>query len=169
MRPTPLLALTFASYALAVPTTNENDQQQSTDSPLLSNAKALLEQVNVLTGNLGHGIFDAVGNKLEDIFHPHHHQHDQPDAPNGHDGQKNQDGYERVSLLSFSDHSLRVSTKKSTLCDPDVKQHTGYLDVTDGKHLFFWYFEAREEPEEKPLLLWYVFQLLYSRMYGDIG
>lgn len=25
-----------------------------------------------------------------------------------------------------------------TLCDPDVKQHSGYLDISDGKHLFFW-------------------------------
>jgi cathepsin A (carboxypeptidase C) len=35
-----------------------------------------------------------------------------------------------------------------------VKQKSGYLDVTDGKHLFFWYFEAREAPEEAPLVLW---------------
>jgi carboxypeptidase C (cathepsin A) len=111
---------------------------------LLSNAKALLDQVDALTGNIGHGIIDAVEHKLEDVFNVPQH-HDQ----GGHD-----EHYDRVSLMSFSDHSLRVSKKKSTLCDPDVKQHNGYLDVTDGKHLFFWYFEARHKPEDKPLLLW---------------
>jgi cathepsin A (carboxypeptidase C) len=62
---------------------------------------------------------------------------------------------EKIQLGALKDHSLRISPTKSTLCEPSVKQHSGYLDVTDGKHLFFWYFEARESPADKPLVLWY--------------
>jgi hypothetical protein len=37
---------------------------------------------------------------------------------------------------AFKDYSLRIT--EPTLCDPDVQQYSGYLDITDGKHLFFW-------------------------------
>ena len=57
------------------------------------------------------------------------------------------------------------------LCDRTVKQYSGYLDVTNDKHLFFWYaksllhlllrsklkirfFEARHSPADAPLVLW---------------
>ena len=38
---------------------------------------------------------------------------------------------------SFENYSLRVTEPK--LCDPSVKQLSGYLDVAEDKHLFFWY------------------------------
>lgn len=43
---------------------------------------------------------------------------------------------ELVTNPSFADYQLRVTDPK--LCDTSVKQHSGYLDVSDGKHLFFW-------------------------------
>lgn len=46
--------------------------------------------------------------------------------------------YELVSHPNFSAHKLRVQVAKPTLCDPDVKQLSGYLDVDHDKHLFFW-------------------------------
>jgi cathepsin A (carboxypeptidase C) len=30
----------------------------------------------------------------------------------------------------------------------------GYLDVQDGKHFFFWFFESRNKPATDPLILW---------------
>ncbi|EJD54382.1 serine carboxypeptidase [Auricularia subglabra TFB-10046 SS5] len=50
-------------------------------------------------------------------------------------------------------YQLRVtrSTVSAPICDPDVKQHSGYLDVNDDRHLFF---EARNKPESAPLVLW---------------
>ena len=44
---------------------------------------------------------------------------------------------ELVTHPVFTDYQLRV--RDPELCDPSVKQHSGYLDITDGKHLFFWY------------------------------
>ena len=44
-----------------------------------------------------------------------------------------------VELLthpSFADYQMRLTEPK--LCDPDVKQYSGYLDISDEKHLFFW-------------------------------
>ncbi|KAG5642320.1 hypothetical protein DXG03_002995 [Asterophora parasitica] len=73
-----------------------------------------------------------------------------------HDGKEfiKQNGllYELVSIPSFQDHQLRVTEPK--LCDTTVKQYSGYLDVADDKHLFFWFFESRTSPKDAPLVLW---------------
>ncbi|KAI0688090.1 peptidase S10, serine carboxypeptidase [Cytidiella melzeri] len=53
---------------------------------------------------------------------------------------------------AFEDYQLRV--RDPELCDTSVKQHSGYLDISDGKHLFFWFFESRNSPEKAPLTLW---------------
>ncbi|KAG0698708.1 Alpha/Beta hydrolase protein [Suillus ampliporus] len=60
--------------------------------------------------------------------------------------------YELVQNPHFSDYKLRITEPK--LCDPSVKQYSGYLDITDDKHLFFWFFESRTSPEEAPLVMW---------------
>ncbi|KAH9941247.1 carboxypeptidase C [Epithele typhae] len=60
--------------------------------------------------------------------------------------------YELVSHPAFGEHSLRMT--EPTLCDSSVKQASGYLDIADDKHLFFWFFEARNQPEDAPLVLW---------------
>ena len=43
---------------------------------------------------------------------------------------------ELITSPAFVDYQLRVTDPE--LCDPSVKQHSGYLDISDGKHLFFW-------------------------------
>ncbi|KAH7924777.1 peptidase S10 serine carboxypeptidase [Leucogyrophana mollusca] len=60
--------------------------------------------------------------------------------------------YELVSHPSFGGHHLRVT--EPTLCDSSVQQYSGYLDISEGKHLFFWFFESRSNPSEDPLVLW---------------
>lgn len=40
------------------------------------------------------------------------------------------------------------------LCDPSVKQLSGYLDISETRHLFFWFEESRQNPDEDPLVLW---------------
>src|SRR6266404_1225818 len=44
---------------------------------------------------------------------------------------------ELVKHSAFPNHQLR--TKEPNICDPSVQQYSGYLDVTDGKHLFYWF------------------------------
>ncbi|KAG0253529.1 hypothetical protein BG011_006320 [Mortierella polycephala] len=53
---------------------------------------------------------------------------------------------------SFPGVQLRL--KEPKLCDPDVKQYSGYLDVGSDKHFFFWFFESRSKPKSDPLTLW---------------
>ncbi|GAA5884563.1 hypothetical protein JCM6882_005300 [Rhodosporidiobolus microsporus] len=62
--------------------------------------------------------------------------------------------YELVQHTEFPLHSLRVKEPKAALCDSSSKQYSGYLDIADDAHLFYWFFEARHEPENKPLVLW---------------
>jgi cathepsin A (carboxypeptidase C) len=39
--------------------------------------------------------------------------------------------------------------------DPDVKQYSGYLDdEEEDKHLFYWFFESRNDPKNDPVVLW---------------
>ncbi|KAH9067022.1 serine carboxypeptidase [Lactarius deliciosus] len=60
--------------------------------------------------------------------------------------------FELVKHSAFPDHQLRI--REPDLCDPSVQQYSGYLDVTEGKHLFFWFFESRSNPSKDPLVLW---------------
>ncbi|KAG2138521.1 Alpha/Beta hydrolase protein [Suillus clintonianus] len=60
--------------------------------------------------------------------------------------------YELIQHPHFGDYKLRVTEPK--LCDPSVKQYSGYLDITDDKHLFFWFFESRTSPGDAPLVMW---------------
>ena len=43
---------------------------------------------------------------------------------------------EVVQHQSLADYQLRVT--KPTLCEDPVKQYSGYLDISDTKHLFYW-------------------------------
>ena len=52
----------------------------------------------------------------------------------------------------FPVHSLRV--KEPQLCDSTVQQYSGYLDIDDDKHMFYWFFESRVDPDTAPLVLW---------------
>ncbi|KAG9254879.1 Alpha/Beta hydrolase protein [Emericellopsis atlantica] len=56
----------------------------------------------------------------------------------------------------LSDYGLRVkSVDPSKLKVDDVKQYSGYLDqYEEDKHLFFWFFESRNDPKNDPVILW---------------
>ncbi|KAG8710788.1 hypothetical protein FRC09_020937 [Ceratobasidium sp. 395] len=60
--------------------------------------------------------------------------------------------HELFSHSSFPSHQLRFKSPK--LCDPTVNQHSGYLDISDEKHIFFWFFEARNNPSTAPVVIW---------------
>ncbi|KAK7341303.1 hypothetical protein VNO80_24229 [Phaseolus coccineus] len=73
-----------------------------------------------------------------------------------------------VSKLSVSDHDNYPSRKVLAEQEADrvyglpgqppvkFKQYAGYITVneTHGRALFYWFFEATQKPEEKPVLLW---------------
>ncbi|GAA5836024.1 hypothetical protein JCM9279_002166 [Rhodotorula babjevae] len=62
--------------------------------------------------------------------------------------------FELVQHAEIPTHSLRMREPKA-LCDSSSKQYSGYLDIADDAHLFYWFFESRSKhPEKDPLVLW---------------
>jgi len=45
---------------------------------------------------------------------------------------------------------------KEGVCEttPGVNSYSGYVDLSDDIHMFFWFFEARHDPDNAPLTLW---------------
>lgn len=63
------------------------------------------------------------------------------------------DSFTTLSHPRFPHHAVRI--KKSDFCDPTVSVYTGYLDVDQGaKHLFFYFFESRRNPETDDVMMW---------------
>jgi cathepsin A (carboxypeptidase C) len=56
----------------------------------------------------------------------------------------------------LEDYNLRVkSVDPSKLGVDSVKQYSGYLDdEANDKHLFYWFFESRNDPKNDPVVLW---------------
>ncbi|QDS68547.1 hypothetical protein FKW77_010914 [Venturia effusa] len=38
--------------------------------------------------------------------------------------------------------------------DPNVKSFAGYTDIGPDQHIFWWFFEAKQDPLDKPLTIW---------------
>ncbi|KAF8880906.1 serine carboxypeptidase [Gymnopilus junonius] len=51
----------------------------------------------------------------------------------------------------FPHYSVRV--KKSDFCDGTVNAYTGYIDI-EARHLFFYFFESRNDPAKDDVLFW---------------
>ncbi|KAF6811451.1 serine carboxypeptidase [Colletotrichum sojae] len=57
------------------------------------------------------------------------------------------------SLPEHPHHAIRIKEQSDEICAAGSRQWTGWLD-TGGKHLFFWYVESLNDPENDPLSLW---------------
>jgi carboxypeptidase C (cathepsin A) len=61
-----------------------------------------------------------------------------------------------VEIKGAAEISIRYKQVPSEICalDSNVASYSGYADVAPDQHIFWWFFEAKENPEEKPLTLW---------------
>ena len=60
-----------------------------------------------------------------------------------------------AALLCLAHGAAAFNKPQAGLCDPGVKQYSGYIDLTTGaKHLFYWAFESRNDPATDPVILW---------------
>ncbi|XP_006459735.1 hypothetical protein AGABI2DRAFT_202104 [Agaricus bisporus var. bisporus H97] len=63
------------------------------------------------------------------------------------------DDYTVLRHSRFPNHRIRV--RKTAFCDQTVNVYTGYLDVDAGaKHLFFYFFESRRDPDKDDVMMW---------------
>ncbi|KAI0780339.1 serine carboxypeptidase [Trametes elegans] len=51
----------------------------------------------------------------------------------------------------FPRHSVRI--KQSQFCDESTRSYTGYADI-EARHLFFYFFESRHDPDTDDVILW---------------
>lgn len=49
-----------------------------------------------------------------------------------------------------------VRFREPEICETTegVKSYSGFIDLADDKHLFFWFFESRHKPTSDPITLW---------------
>lgn len=67
---------------------------------------------------------------------------------------------EGISYNVFEHHetgSKMSFVKNSGVCEttPGVNQYSGYLEVGKNMSMWFWFFEARNQPAEAPLVTWF--------------
>ncbi|KAJ5464189.1 hypothetical protein N7475_007324 [Penicillium sp. IBT 31633x] len=53
-------------------------------------------------------------------------------------------------------NNVTIRYKEPDLCETTegVKSYSGYVDLAPDSHTFFWFFEARHDPENAPITLW---------------
>ncbi|KAK0444660.1 serine carboxypeptidase [Desarmillaria tabescens] len=52
----------------------------------------------------------------------------------------------------YPEHSIRI--KKTSFCDQTVQAYTGYIDISQTRHLFFYFFESRNDPVRDDVVFW---------------
>ncbi|KAJ2911929.1 hypothetical protein MD484_g8484, partial [Candolleomyces efflorescens] len=90
---------------------------------------ALADQQTVMRGDYDSGLFTA----LEDL------------------GALSETQYTTLSHPAFPRHSVRI--KKTNLCNESANSYTGYIDI-EARHLFFYFFESRNDPDKDDVILW---------------
>lgn len=53
-------------------------------------------------------------------------------------------------------NNVTIRYKEPNICETTkgVKSYSGYVDLAADSHTFFWFFEARHDPENAPITLW---------------
>lgn len=62
-----------------------------------------------------------------------------------------------TNAIGYAGVPVRYKEVPTGICelDPAVKSYSGYADVSENQHIFFWFFEARDvDPLEAPLTVW---------------
>jgi hypothetical protein len=55
---------------------------------------------------------------------------------------------------AFPSHSVRIKKVDNEWCDSSVSAYSGYIDTTAARHLFFYFFESRNDPDTDDVIFW---------------
>ncbi|KAK3939928.1 putative carboxypeptidase Y precursor [Diplogelasinospora grovesii] len=146
------IADSFADAATSKPVKNFED----TFRDMTAEAKALWDEIKLLVPD---SAFES--STWFSSPKPHKKRHDWDHVVKGADVQKlwvqESDGESHREVGGrLEDFNLRVkSVDPSKLAVDTVKQYSGYLDdEANDKHLFYWFFESRNDPKNDPVVLW---------------
>jgi carboxypeptidase C (cathepsin A) len=59
--------------------------------------------------------------------------------------------------IGYANVTIRYKEVPAGICeqDPNVKSFSGYADVAENQHIFWWFFETRnDDPSNAPLTVW---------------
>lgn len=62
-----------------------------------------------------------------------------------------------TTKAGYAGVNVRYKEVPNGICelDPNVKSYSGYADVSENEHIFWWFFEARQvDPTTAPLTIW---------------
>jgi hypothetical protein len=62
-----------------------------------------------------------------------------------------------TTKTGYAGVNVRYKEVPTGICelDPNVKSYSGYADVAENQHIFWWFFEARNgDPKDAPLTVW---------------
>ncbi|KAL8922365.1 MAG: hypothetical protein Q9208_005218 [Pyrenodesmia sp. 3 TL-2023] len=62
-----------------------------------------------------------------------------------------------ITTKGYANLTVRYKQVPNGICelDPNVKSYSGYVDIAPDQHIFFWFFEARnQDPSTAPLTTW---------------
>jgi len=62
-----------------------------------------------------------------------------------------------ITKEGYANINVRYKEVPAGICElnPNVKSYSGYADVDDNQHIFWWFFEARnQDPSDAPLTVW---------------
>ncbi|KAF2853202.1 carboxypeptidase S1 [Plenodomus tracheiphilus IPT5] len=62
-----------------------------------------------------------------------------------------------ITKEGYAGINVRYKEVPAGICElnPNVKSYSGYADVDDNQHIFWWFFEARnQDPSDAPLTVW---------------
>ncbi|KAL2052731.1 hypothetical protein ABVK25_006971 [Lepraria finkii] len=61
-----------------------------------------------------------------------------------------------ITKTGYAGYQVRYKEVPKGICElSDAKSYSGYVDVAQDQHIFFWFFEARnQDPSTAPLTSW---------------